>query len=149
MKQQVHVDLDKLYDAFVWSCAHSMDMKQVLIHKLTGRISCCVYELYYGAGRDEFEEPCDHYPDFEDDFVSMPQPCVFYIGRRHMLKFVSQHLPELFNEVAEIFRQPEAEDNFRTLLCQHDLEEKWSDFERTATRRELQAWAAMEGFIAI
>jgi len=85
--------------------------------------------------------------DFEesDRYIAVPHKNDLDLGRRLVLAFVSQELPDDYDTVAGFFRRKGAYGRFKDLLHARGALERWYEFEGRATEEALRAWCEENG----
>ncbi|WP_457654018.1 hypothetical protein [Rhodocaloribacter sp.] len=82
-------------------------------------------------------------------YVEAPTKQGLNLGKRLVLRFVARALPDEYDEVENLFRRKGAYARFKDLLLQKGALDAWYEYERSATRAALVAWAEVEGFQVI
>jgi 2-hydroxychromene-2-carboxylate isomerase len=96
--------------------------------------------------RSEYLDDIDELPDdVEDDerYVAIPDKRELDLGKRLVLDFARQFLPDDFDEVRQIFSKRGAYARFKDLLARRDALKQWYDFEQKATERALREWCEL------
>ena len=75
----------------------------------------------------------------------MPHPHDLDLGKRLVLRFTQQNLPDCYDQVSAIFRRRGAYSRYKDFLYQHKMLEEWYKFENSATEMALCEWARDEG----
>jgi len=108
-------------------------MNSAVLCKDTGKI------LYRSemAGIDETEDEDDL--DW-DQCIEIPHKNDLGLGRNLVFEFVEEYLPDDYERVRQMFRRKGAYSNYKTLVEQRGLLEKWYDTENSREERALRKW---------
>ena len=85
----------------------------------------------------------DELPDDIDDasiYVSVPHKNHLNLGKRLVFEFVSEFLPDDYDQVSNIFRRKGAYSRFKRLLADRGKLDDWYSFEDERERRALLKW---------
>ena len=91
----------------------------------------------------------DDIPDDLDDsglYAAVPHQHDLDLGKRLVMKFTGQAIPDQYDQVAAIFRRPGAYSRYKDFLYRNGLLEEWYKFENSAIESALREWADAEGF---
>lgn len=133
------VDLNELQGAVDWVSASFMD-NEAFICRQTGK----VYWISGDGGLDDEEnEPPDDLDD-PDKYLQVPKKYELDIGNRLAFDFVTDKLPEQYNQVRDIFRRKGAYGRFKELLAQSDLLESWYAYSEERTLSAIREWCESE-----
>jgi hypothetical protein len=91
----------------------------------------------------ELEIVLEPLPDDVDDaqkYIAIPHKNDLDLGKRLVLRFCRDVLPDAVPEVEEIFRRRGAYANFKSLLERRALLDQWYDYEAKAERDALVEW---------
>ena len=94
--------------------------------------------VYTGDLVDDDEIPNDLYDNA--DYLEIPSKQDMNMGKRLVLSFAADYLPEHFETVQAIFSRSGAYRRFKVLLEQTDKLEQWYKYEQDAVSSELIAW---------
>jgi hypothetical protein len=132
------VTFDDLESALQWVSAAGPLENAAYISKATGQI---FYASEDGATEDELPD------DVDDDtlYWSVPHKNDLDLGRRLVLRFVDEVLPEEYRTVQDYFHRRGAYARFKDLLEREGQLEKWHDHEQKATEAALREWAHQNG----
>jgi hypothetical protein len=112
---------------------------EAYISRKTGKIYCI------SIGLDED----DDIPDDIDDsslYAAVPHQNDLDLGKRLVLRFIAQAIPEHYDRVSAIFSRPGAYSRYKDFLANNGLLEEWYKFENSANETALREWAQDEGF---
>lgn len=88
----------------------------------------------------------DHEPlpdDIESErYVVLPHKNDLDLGRRLVLRFAAEVMPDDEPKIQEIFRRPGAYARFKVLLERRGALQQWYTYEDEAKREALRAWCA-------
>ena len=98
-------------------------------------------KIYYRL-EDMDYEPDELPEDIDDDekYIEIPNKIELNLGKRLVLRFAEQELPDSFDQVYRIFRKAGAYSRFKDLLDRRGLLEKWYEFETNAKEKALREW---------
>ena len=91
----------------------------------------------------------DDIPDDLDDislYAGVPHQHDLDLGKRLVMRFTGQAMPDQYDQVAAIFRRPGAYSRYKDLLYRNELLEEWYKFESSTIESALREWANAEGF---
>ena len=100
---------------------------------------------YESDDLSEEEELPDNVGD-TNKYAEVPDKRDLDLGKRLVLSFASQELPNQYEKIESIFRRSGAYSRFKDFLRDHGALEAWYKHEESATRKALCAWAKEEGF---
>jgi hypothetical protein len=106
---------------------------EAFLCKQSGRIYLHAEDL------DDLEEVPDDIED-EKKYLPIPDKRELDLGKRLVLDFAHQFLPNHVSEVHRIFSKRGAYANFRQLLSRTRTLDQWYEFEAKAQERELRSW---------
>jgi hypothetical protein len=78
-------------------------------------------------------------------YLPIPHKNELGLGRRLVLQFVAEKLPECYEEVEEFFRRKGAYARFKYLLERKGILELWYSFEADAVESALRQWCGENG----
>jgi len=119
-------------DAFLYVSMGPMFGNQAMLSKETGEI------FYISEMGDSDDLPDDI--DESDSYVEIPHKNELDLGRELVFRFVSEHLPEEYNQVDLIFRRKGAYSRYKDLLEQKGLLDQWYEFENDTQSKALREW---------
>lgn len=91
----------------------------------------------------DFDDADDAPPedvDDEDKYVSIPGKRELGLGKRLVLNFACEIMPDDFEKVRRIFSRSGAYAAFKDLLHERGTIDKWHEFEDRATEAALREW---------
>jgi hypothetical protein len=109
---------------------------EAILCKRTGTVYSHSYDV-------EMEPSFDELPhDYENDpnYIAIPDKRELDLGKRLVLDFTREFLPDDFDAVRRIFSKRGAYAKFKDLLMRRGGLDRWYDFEATATERALREW---------
>lgn len=109
------------------------------VSRQTGKI---LWKSDDGTTEDSIPDDIDN-PDL---YAFVPSQRDLELGKRLVLKFVSNEMPEKYEEVFSVFRRKGAYSKFKVLLDRAGKLEKWYQFEQSALETAIVNWAENEGF---
>ena len=102
-----------------------------------------IYWRSSAAGLDDEDLPEDI--DDSDRYLAVPSQHDLDLGRRLVLAFAAEELPDDYDMVTGFFRRRGAYGRFKNLLQTRGLLASWYEFENRATDEALLAWCAEHG----
>ena len=126
------IKFDDIENAFLYVSMSHMLENQAILCKETGEI------FYISEMGDSDDLPDDI--DESDNYIEIPHKNELDLGRELVFRFVSEHLPEEYNRVAQVFRKKGAYSRYKDLLEHEGLLEKWYEFENDAQSKALREW---------
>lgn len=111
---------------------------EAYICKETGRI------YYYSAVGDNEEDLPDDLGDPER-YIEIPTKRDLNMGKRLVMRFTSEYLPDALDDVEQIFRRRGAYGRFKDLLEGRGQLDQWYDYENSACSEALRAWCEQNG----
>jgi hypothetical protein len=128
----VVVDRDDLESAFEFVSSVAPSEHSASISLADGRIR--LHSVWTDMGDDDDPEEED------EDSISVPHKNELGLGRRLVMRFVEQEMPDDYDTVADIFRRRGAYARYKDLLQQRRMLERWYKFEDDAMKAGLRAW---------
>lgn len=104
-------------------------------------------EIYWESAESDLEEKIPDDVGNHDLYAVVPDKRDLDLGIRFVLRFASEVMPDQYEEIQAIFRRPGAYARYKDLLSEHRLLDAWYEFEESATKSALIAWAEAEGFV--
>jgi len=126
------IEFDALLDAFEYVSSEQGENVALLCRE-TGVIHW----------HSDLEIDLEPLPDDVDDaqkYIAIPHKNDLDLGKRLVLRFCRDVLPDAVAEVKEIFSRRGAYANFKRLLEQRVLVDQWYDYEAKAQREALLEW---------
>ena len=127
------IKFDDIEQAFFFVSAMPHFTNSAYLNKETGEI---YYESEYGDS-DELPEDID-----DDKYIGIPHKNDLDLGKKLVMEFIAQHLPEDLNEVYEIFQRKGAYSRYKDLLEKRGFLEEWYNYENQQTESTLRSWCA-------
>ena len=142
--EQVSVDAEELRDAFDFVSSGAQYQCSAYISLDTGKI------YWKSDALDEDDLP-DQPDDLEtsDRYIAVPHKNELDLGRRLVLTFADQELPEDADTIADYFRRRGAYSRFKDLLHARGALQRWYDFEERATETALLAWCEANAILLV
>ena len=103
-------------------------------------------EIYWESAEGNLEEEIPDDVDDHDRYAFVPDKRDLDLGKRLVLRFASEALPDRYEEIQAIFRRPGAYARYKDLLFENELLDAWYEFEQSATKSALIEWAESQGF---
>ncbi len=102
-------------------------------------LSLTTGQIYYLSGFGDSDELPD---DFEtsDQYLELPHKNDLDQGRPLVDVFTAKNAPQLTNKVFEIFNRSGAFRNFKGLMEENGLLEKWYEFENNSEALAIKQW---------
>jgi hypothetical protein len=127
----------ELQDAFEFVSFGAPRENEAYLDRQSGKIYC---HSEYG----DFDEEL---PDDIDDakYIAIPDKRELDLGKPLVLDFVSQFLPEDYDEVRRIFSRKGAYGRYKALLERRGALDRWYDFSNKAEEAALREWCAENG----
>jgi len=119
--------------AFEFVGASSTGEHQVFLCKQTGELH------WHFDSSDELDELPDDIDDGEK-YIRLPDKRDLDLGKPLVFDFVSQFLPDAFDEVQKIFNRKGAYARFKDLLDRRGALDQWYAFEEKAEENALRSW---------
>ncbi len=95
-------------------------------------------EIYYSGDTVDEELPDDIYEN--DKYLLIPTKRDLDLGKRVVLDFAADEMPDEFNNVYSMFRSRGAYSRFKSLLHNLECTEKWYAYENKAIRDAVIEW---------
>jgi len=108
-----------------------------VLNKKTGKI----YYRSDMAGEDEIPE--EAYED--DNCIDVPHKNDLDLGKRLVMDFTRQYIPDYYEEVDNIFRSKGAYSRFKYLLEKIGKLDEWYSYENEKTNKALREWCSENG----
>jgi len=103
-------------------------------------------KIYWRSELSDLDEMNDELPDdVEDDekYVAIPDRRELGLGKKLVLDFAREFLPNDFDEIRYMFSKRGAYQKFRAWLTRRHTLERWYDFESNATEQALREWCEL------
>jgi hypothetical protein len=96
-----------------------------------------------GADVDEIADDLPEGAEDDPNYIAIPRKQVLGLGKALALDFAREFLPKDFDEVRNMFSRRGAYRNFRALVTNRKVLERWYDFESKATKRAVREWCEL------
>ncbi len=133
------VSLDKLQDAMEWVSADPYD-NEAYICRQTGTI----YWIAGDPGMIDEEAPEDIHDSAK--YLPVPDKRDLDLGSQLAYDFASQHLPQHYNDVRDMFRRRGAYGRFKEFLEGEGLLEEWYRYGDECEAKVMGEWCTAKGF---
>ena len=130
------VSFADLQSAFEFVSSGGLGENRALLDTQSGRL------YYHSEVVDNMEE--DEFPDDSDDerYIEIPHKNELNLGKRLVLEFARQFLPDDYDDVRHIFSRRGAYGQFKALLVRRRALERWYDFSNKAEEEALRQWCS-------
>lgn len=135
MKSTAPVDFNDLVEGYEWVSAADPSENEAYISRVTGKI-------HWSSSIVDVEEALPDDIDDESIYVQIPHTYDLDLGKRLVMRFVEEQLPESHGTVAAYFRQRGAYSHFKSLLEQKQKLQDWYDYRNAAVETALREWCA-------
>lgn len=108
-------------------------------------ISRSTGEIFWESELMDEEEQLPEDLGDPDRYVYVPHKNELDLGRRLVMRFVAQELPDDYGEVADMFSRAGAYSRYKALLGRRGKLEAWYKYEGEETRAALMEWGEEEG----
>ena len=126
------VKFDDLLMAFEFVSVGAPAENEAYICRETGTIH------WHSESADIEEELPD---DVDSDrYIAVPHKNELDLGKRLVLQFAAEHLPDEYDDVRQIFSRHGAYARFKDLLERSGRLQQWHDYEDRATKEALRDW---------
>jgi hypothetical protein len=109
-----------------------MHTNQAFLNKETGKI---YWYSEYGDNEEELPEDID-----DEKYLEIPHKNELELGKRLVLDFAYEHLPDEADKIVAIFQKKGAYSKFKTLLERKGVIDKWYEYEAQAQEKALRTW---------
>lgn len=136
----MEIEYRTIEEAYEFVSAGELFAHSALLDTATGEVL-----LQTESGElDEF--PAD--PD-RDRYLPIPTRSELQLGKRLVIAFAAAHLPEVLDEVREMFGRKGAYSRFKELLAANNMFDLWYEYEGRETERALREWCAGAGIALV
>jgi len=118
--------------AFEFVSADQRFMNNAILSRKTG-------ELYYTSELGNSDELPDDVDDM-DTYVSIPHKNDLDLGTRLVFDFVSDYMPDDYDEISYMFNRRGAYSRFKDLVERRGKLEDWYAFEEENKKKRLMEW---------
>ncbi len=129
---------DALLEAFEFVSFGQSTEHEVFLCTKTGAI-------HYHSAYGDNEEPLPDDIEDTEKYIAIPHKNDLDLGKRLVLKFAGEFLPEALGQVQEIFRRSGAYARFKDLLEQRGMLQQWYEYEAKAQEEALRQWCDDSG----
>jgi hypothetical protein len=126
------IQFDDIENAFFFVSMAPTFENQAILSKESG-------EIFYVSEMGDSDDLPDDIDDAEK-YIDIPDQNELDLGQRLVFRFVSEHIPEKYDRVVQIFRKKGAYSRYKDLLEQNDLLSQWHEFENNARSKALREW---------
>jgi len=130
------INFSKIEDAFLFVSSDQRFMNTAVLNRKTG-------EIFYRSelsGEDDFPEDVE-----SENYIEIPHKNDLNLGRDLFFDFVLKYIPEKSDEVDSFFHRKGAYSNYKYLLENLNLLDKWYKFEDEKTKTVLLGWCRENG----
>jgi hypothetical protein len=126
------VNFSDILDAFSFVSGAGYGMNSAILCKDTGKI-------LYRSGMGNIDEIADE--DLDPSIcIGIPHKNELDLGESLVFEFVEAQMPDLYDNVQQMFRRQGAYGRFKDLLERKGLLEGWYAFESRREEQELRRW---------
>jgi len=130
------IQFNEIENAYLFVSSAEHYMNSAFLNIKTGEI------YYYSELTGENELP----EDIEsDDYIEIPHKNDLDLGARLVFDFVSEYIPEKYEQVRDIFRRKGAYRRYKYLLDSLGMLQKWYEYEDQRTKAALLEWCKENG----
>jgi hypothetical protein len=124
--------------SFEFVSSSGVGMNEAFLCRRTGKI------YWRSDSSDDLneEEMPDDLED-EEKYIAIPGKQDLDLGKRLVMDFAREFLPNDFDEVGYMFSKRGAYKNFRALVTRRNVLDRWYEFESKATERALREWCEL------
>ena len=126
------VSFTDIQDAFFFVSSAGYGMHSAVLNKDAGR-------LHYRSDIGDLDELSDEDLDW-DACIDIPHKNDLDLGQELVFEFVTDHLPDEYDQVQHFFRRRGAYSRFTDLLESKRLLQTWFDFENEREEQALRQW---------
>ena len=102
-------------------------------------------ETYWYSEFGDNEEELPEDIDDENKYIALPDKNDLDLGKRLVLSFAYEYLPEEAEKIEAIFHHKGAYSKFKSILERRDIIDSWYDYENTAQENALREWCKLNG----
>jgi uncharacterized protein UPF0158 len=135
------ISFDKLLDAFEFVSVRTEGQNTVYLCRQTGK-------TYWHSDFSDFQELEEELPDdIEDEtkYIQVPNRNDLGLGKPLVFDFVSQFLPDDYDDVRDFLNRKGGYRRFRALVERRRVLDRWYKFEQEATNKALRDWCEANG----
>jgi catechol 2,3-dioxygenase-like lactoylglutathione lyase family enzyme len=127
------VKLTDLELAFEYVSSDGGGMNQAVLCRTSGKI-------YWQSDYDDELEELPEDIDDDEKYIPIPDKKELDLGKRLVLRFARERIPDHFDEVDRIFSRKGAYGRFKDFLVHRNKLQEWYDFEAKAQKEALREW---------
>ncbi len=101
--------------------------------------------IHYYSEYGDNEEPLPDDVEDSEKYIAIPHKNDLDLGKRLVLKFAGEFLPDALGKVQEIFRRSGAYARFKDLLEHRGMSQQWYEYEAKAQKEALREWCEDNG----
>jgi hypothetical protein len=131
------VRLNDIEMAFEYVSGGTLGEHSALLSRETG-------EIYYQSDIGDSDELPEDFEDAPESYVEIPHKNDLDLGRKLVLDFISENLPNDYSTVQRIFSSRGAYSRFKSFLQQKNLLEAWYEYEDARQKQALREWCIQE-----
>jgi Uncharacterised protein family (UPF0158) len=131
------VSFSDLENAFLFVNFGEPGESEAYLDRHTGKIYC---HSAFGDNEEELPDDID-----DEKYIAIPDKRELELGTPLVFDFVSEFLPNDYDEVRRIFSRKGAYGRFKDLLEQRGALQQWYDFSSKAEEAALREWCAENG----
>ena len=124
--------LDDIENAYLFVSMSPEFSNSAIICKDTG-------EIYYVSEMGDSDDLPDDIDD-SDKYIEIPHKNGLDLGKNLVFEFVSECMPDGYDDVVSIFRRKGAYSRFKELLDNRGLLDKWYRYEDERQKAALRQW---------
>jgi len=102
-------------------------------------------EIFWHSEVGDNEEELPEDIDDGEKYIAIPHKNDLNLGKRLVLSFAEEYLPESMEKVHEIFSQSGAYARFKDLLEYRGLLQQWYEYEEKVSDQALREWCRLNG----
>lgn len=135
---RVTLKFDDLLDAFEFVSAGQPMEHEAYLCVGTGVI-------HYHSELGDDEEPLPDDIEDSEKYIAIPHKNDLDLGKRLALRFADEFLPDVVDEVYDIFRRRGAYGRFKNLLERRGVLQQWYEYEEKSRKEALRQWCKDSG----
>jgi len=131
------ISFTDLQNAFLFVIFGAPGENEAYLDRQSGKIYC---HSYFGDNDEELPDDID-----DEKYIAIPDKRELDLGKLLVLDFVSQFLPDDYDEVSRVFSRRGAYGRYKDLLTRRGALDRWYDFSNKAEEAALREWCAENG----
>ena len=132
------VTFDDLHTAFLFVSGNMAYENAAYLCRATG-------EIYYTGPYADDKVPIPDDLDDPDQYICIPSQHDLDLGQALIFKFVTEMMPDAYDQVRQIFSRKGAYRRFKDLLDRREKLDLWYQYEEQAVRKTLLEWCEENG----